>query len=251
MEKIIKNFRILITKDYDAMSEAATHTITEQIAAKPDSVLGLATGSTPIGTYAKLVQAYKTGSADFSNITTFNLDEYYPIGPENDQSYAYFMNDQLFKHVNISTANTNIPSGIASDAAAECDAYEAKITASGGIDLQLLGLGLNGHIGFNEPSTHFPAATHHTALDASTIAANARFFANPDDVPKHALTMGIGTIFAARHILMLISGAAKAKTAHNVLLGPITPQVPGSALQLHPNVTVILDEAAAAELNLQ
>jgi len=251
MEKIINNFRIMVVKDYDAMSDAAAHIVTRQIAAKPDSVLGLATGSTPIGTYARLIQAYKAGSIDFSKITTFNLDEYYPISPDNNQSYTYYMNNQLFRHININVTNVNIPSGTTGDAAAECAAYEAKLAASGGIDLQLLGLGHNGHIGFNEPSNHFPAATHHTALDASTIAANARFFDNPDDVPKHALTMGIGTIFGAKHILMLISGADKAKIAYSVLRGTITPQVPASVLQLHSNCTIILDEAAATELNLQ
>jgi len=250
MEKKVRNFHILVENNYDALSGAAARIITEQIASKSDSVIGLATGSTPIGAYAKLVNAHKTGTLDFSGITTFNLDEYYPINPDNDQSYAYFMREQLYKYVNINAANTNIPSGTAADPAAECATYEAKIAAFGGIDLQLLGLGLNGHIGFNEPADHFPAITHHVALDASTIAANSRFFANADDVPKHALTMGIGTIFQARHILLLISGAAKAKTAHHVLFGPIMPQVPGSALQLHPNVTVILDEAAATQISI-
>lgn len=247
MEKQYGNFRVIVTKDYEALSAAAADIVAAQIGAKPDSVLGLATGSTPVGTYACLIEKHNGGGLDFSQITSFNLDEYYPIKKEDDQSYAYFMNDNLFNHVNANPANINIPSGEASDAAAECAAYETKIDKKGGIDLQVLGLGLNGHIGFNEPAPSFAKTTHHTALDPSTVAANARFFASEADVPKHALTMGIGTIFKARHILLLISGAAKAKIAKEVIFGPITPQVPGSALQLHPKVTVVLDEAAATE----
>ncbi|MCL2620490.1 MAG: glucosamine-6-phosphate deaminase [Defluviitaleaceae bacterium] len=233
--------KIIITDNYNTLSAAAGDIIAQQIKAKPDSVLGLATGSTPIGTYKHLVEA----GLDFSNVQAFNLDEYYPIPRTNDQSYYYFMNENLFSQVNIDKKNTHIQNGEASDPQAECQRYEDAIKGAGGIDLQLLGLGLNGHIGFNEPDSHFPKATHHVALDESTIEANSRFFASSDDVPRHALTMGIGTIFNARKIVMLISGEAKADIAKAVIHGNIDPQIPASILQLHPDVTIILDKDAA------
>jgi len=246
LEKKFGNLKIIVAADYDGLSATAADIIAGQIAAKPDSVLGLATGSTPIGTYRALVEKHKAG-LDFSRITSFNLDEYFPIKQSNDQSYMYFMRENLFAHVNINPANINIPSGEVADAKAECAAYEAKIAVKG-LDLQLLGVGNNGHIGFNEPCDFFPKTTHHTALAQSTIDANARFFESTDDVPKHALTMGIGTIFQAKRILMVASGAGKADIMQKLFFGPITPQVPGSILQLHPDVTLVVDKDAATKL---
>lgn len=241
VEKQIGNISVIITDDYDALSAAAANIIAAQIQAKPDSVLGLATGSTPIGTYKKLIEK----KLDFAKIKTFNLDEYYPLAKTSDQSYFYFMNENLFKHTNIDPQNCDIPSGEATDVTSECDRYEETIKKAGGIDLQLLGLGLNGHIGFNEPDTHFPIKTHLTSLTQSTIDANSRMFESIDDVPKKAVTMGLGTIMAARTVLMLISGEAKADIAKSVICGKVDPQVPGSILQMHNDVTVILDKAAA------
>jgi len=240
----VGNINVIVVRNYDEMSEVAGKIMAEQIKTKPDSVLGLATGSTPIGTYKYLVGA----GLDFSGIRAFNLDEYYPLAQSNNQSYYHFMNENLFNHVNILKGNFDIPNGEASDPVAECQRYENAIKGLGGIDLQLLGLGNNGHIGFNEPDSHFSKATHHVALDQSTIDANSRLFDSLDDVPKHALTMGIGTIMNARKIVTLISGAGKADIAKAVICGNIDPQVPGSVLQLHQNVTIILDEEAAKHL---
>ncbi|MCL2415571.1 MAG: glucosamine-6-phosphate deaminase, partial [Defluviitaleaceae bacterium] len=228
----------------EILSERAASIIADQILLKPDSVLGLATGSTPIGTYRQLVNKHKSGILDFSKITTFNLDEYFPILKDNDQSYVYFMHENLFKHVNINPKNIHIPNGEASDPKVECAFYEEKMQ-SYEIDLQILGLGANGHIGFNEPSEHFQLKTHHVELDSETINSNARFFNSIDDVPKSALTMGIGAIMNAKHVLLVINGAHKAEIAAKILFDDITPKIPGSILQLHPNVTVILDEAAS------
>ena len=238
------HIKIFVEKDYDALSQRAASIIAAQIQKKPDSVLGLATGSTPLGTYEKLVAQHKSGRLDFGQISAFNLDEYYPIKKGNDQSYFYFMHENLFRHVNVNPARLSIPSGEAADSNAECMAYEKKIANAGGIDLQLLGLGLNGHIGFNEPCDKFMEITHLVDLDESTIEANARFFESADEVPRKALTMGIGTIMQSREVLLLISGAKKAEIAKQVLFGDITPQVPGSALRFHHNVTVVLDEEA-------
>ncbi|MCL2397319.1 MAG: glucosamine-6-phosphate deaminase [Defluviitaleaceae bacterium] len=247
MEHTYRNFRIIVANDYDGLSDVAASVIAAQISTKPDSVLGLATGSTPIGTYERLMAMHKADGLDFSQVTSFNLDEYYPIRRNDPQSYNYFMGHRLFDHVNINPANTYVPNGEVADPEEECVRYEEKI-GPGGLDLQLLGIGMNGHIGFNEPADHFPAATHLTPLHPATITSNSPYFDNPDDIPKHAITMGIGTIFRAKHILWLISGAAKADIARQVVFGPITPQVPGSALQLHPRVTLIMDAAAASKM---
>jgi len=244
MEKIYKNFKIIIKDDYDGASAAAADILADFVTANPSGVLGLATGSTPEGAYAKLIEA----KVDFSRISTFNLDEYHPIEKTNSQSYDYFMRQKLFNHINIAPANINLPNGEATDPIAECAAYEAKIAASGGIGLQLLGIGLNGHIGFNEPAANFPKTTHHIALDASTINANARFFDNANQVPKHALTMGIGTIFSAKQILIVVTGAAKADIIAQAVLGNITPQLPASILQLHPGVTLVMDAPATSKI---
>lgn len=239
--------RILKVKNYDEMSKKAAAVIAAQIVAKPDSVLGLATGSTPIGTYQYLVKKYQERELDFSGIKTANLDEYKGLTKENDQSYYYFMNTNLFQHVNVDMNNTNIPNGMAEDANAECSRYEEVIKELGGVDLQLLGLGHDGHIGFNEPEDHFAKQTHCVDLTEMTIEANKRFFASADDVPKQAFTMGIGTIMRAKKVLMIVSGKDKAPILKEALYGPVTPQVPASILQFHPDAIVIADEDALSE----
>lgn len=239
--------KIYKVRDYEEMSRKAAAVIAAQIIAKPDSVLGLATGSTPIGTYKNLVAAYNTGDLDFSQIKSANLDEYRGLTKDNDQSYYYFMNHNLFQHVNIDPANTNIPDGTNSDADAECARYEKVIEDLGGVDLQLLGLGHDGHIGFNEPCDHFDQTTHCVDLTEMTIEANKRFFASIDDVPRQAYTMGCGTIMKAKKILILVSGADKADILYQVVNGPVTPQVPASILQFHPDVILIADEAAMSK----
>ncbi|HBA63412.1 MAG TPA: glucosamine-6-phosphate deaminase [Lachnospiraceae bacterium] len=240
--------RIIVTKDYEDMSKKAAAIIAAQVVSKPDCVLGLATGSTPIGTYKNLVKWYEEGTLDFSAVKTVNLDEYRGLPRDNDQSYYYFMHDHLFNHVNIDVANTNVPDGTNPDAEQEAERYEALIASYGGQDLQLLGIGHNGHIGFNEPSDSFDKITHCVDLQESTIEANKRFFATIDDVPKQAYTMGIGTIMKAKKILILANGEGKADIVAKAFFGPVTPQVPASILQFHPDVTVVVDEAAAAKL---
>ncbi len=240
--------RIIVTKDYEDMSKKAAAIIAAQVAEKPDCVLGLATGSTPIGTYKNLVEWYENGSLDFSQVRTVNLDEYRGLPRDNDQSYYYFMHDNLFNHVNIDEANTNVPDGTNPDADAECARYEALIASYGGQDLQLLGLGHNGHIGFNEPAQEFDKTTHCVDLQESTIEANKRFFASADDVPKQAYTMGIGTIMKAKKILVVANGEGKADIVAKAFFGPVTPEVPASILQFHPNVTIVVDETAASKL---
>ncbi len=240
--------RIYQEKDYNAMSRRAASVIAAQVVSKPDCVLGLATGSTPVGTYQQLIQWCKQGDLSFAQVHSVNLDEYYGLSPEHDQSYRYFMQTNLFDHVDIKPENTNVPSGLAAEPAEECARYEDVVKGLGYADLQLLGLGRNGHIGFNEPCDEFPLATHLVDLTESTIEANARFFASADDVPKQALTMGIGTIMKARKILIVASGADKADAVWKAFCGPITPEVPASILQLHPDVTLVGDESALARL---
>lgn len=234
--------KYIITQTYDELSNKAADIIAAQIIMKPDCVLGLATGSSPVGTYKRLIDDNKSGKIDFSAVTSVNLDEYVGLDVTNDQSYRYFMNDNLFDHVNIDKNKTFVPNGCAADLKAEGEAYDAHIKALGGIDLQLLGIGLDGHIGFNEPDTCFTAATHEVVLDESTIKANARFFANEDEVPKTAITMGMMSIMQARKILLVANGAAKKEIIEKAFFGPIDPQVPASILQLHPDVTVIFSE---------
>lgn len=240
--------RIIKAKDYDDLSRKAANIISAQVLLKPDCVLGLATGSTPIGTYKQLIEWYEKGDLDFSAAKSVNLDEYRGLTRDNDQSYYYFMYNNLFKHININMENTNVPDGTEPDSEKECSRYENVIEAYGGVDLQLLGLGHNGHIGFNEPDKDFPRTTHCVDLTQSTIEANKRFFASVDNVPKQAYTMGIGTIMKARKILLVVSGADKAQILHDVLCGPVTPEVPASILQLHSDVIVVADEAAMAKL---
>lgn len=242
--------RIYKTKNYDAMSRKAANIIAAQIIMKPNCVLGLATGSSPIGTYKRLIEEYQNGDLDFSEVTSVNLDEYKGLTKESDQSYYYFMNENLFKHVNIDKNRTNLPDGIAQDSEAECIRYNNIIKSVGGVDLQLLGLGHNGHIGFNEPDDCFAKETHVVKLTQSTIDANSRLFANPDEVPRYALTMGIKTIMEAKKILVVVSGEDKAEIVQKAFFGPITPQVPASILQLHPDVTLVGDELALSKADL-
>lgn len=240
--------QIYRAKDYEDMSKKAANIIASQVILKPDCVLGLATGSTPIGAYKNLVEKYEQGDLDFSQVTTVNLDEYKGLPRENDQSYYYFMHDNLFDHVNVKPENTHLPDGTKEDSDEECARYEELIRTLGGQDLQLLGLGHNGHIGFNEPDAIFEKATHCVDLQESTIEANKRFFASADDVPRQAYTMGIGTIMQAKKILVVVSGEDKADTVAKAFFGPVTPEVPASILQFHKDVILVADEAALSKV---
>ena len=236
--------RIVRAKDYEDMSRKAGNIMAAQVVAKPDCVLGLATGSTPIGAYKRLIEGYEAGDLDFSQVKTYNLDEYRGLPGTHDQSYRYFMNVNLFDHVNIDKANTHVPDGLAEDYEVACAEYDAAVAAAGGQDLQLLGIGNNGHIGFNEPGDAFVKGTHCVDLTESTIQANSRLFDSIDDVPRQAYTMGIGTIMAAKMVLVMANGEVKAQAVHDMIYGPITPSCQASILQLHPNVVVVADEAA-------
>ena len=242
--------KIYKAKDYKDMSRKAANIISAQVIMKPNCVLGLATGSTPIGTYAQLVEWYNKGDLDFSEVTTVNLDEYKGLPRTNDQSYYYFMHQHLFDRVNIDPERTNVPNGMEPDAEKECGRYEELIRSLGGVDLQLRGLGHNGHIGFNEPGEAFEKETHCVDLTESTIEANKRFFASADDVPKQAYTMGIKTIMQAKKILIVVNGENKADIVERAFFGPVTPEVPASILQLHNDVTLVGDEAALAKIGI-
>ena len=242
--------KIYKAKDYKDMSRKAANIISAQVIMKPNCVLGLATGSTPIGTYDQLVEWYNKGDLDFSEVTTVNLDEYKGLPRTNDQSYYYFMHQHLFDRVNIYPERTNVPNGMEPDAEKECGRYEELIRSLGGVDLQLLGLGHNGHIGFNEPGEAFEKETHCVDLTESTIEANKRFFASADDVPKQAYTMGIKTIMQAKKILIVVNGENKADIVERAFFGPVTPEVPASILQLHNDVTLVGDEAALAKIGI-
>lgn len=241
--------RVYCAKNYEQASRTAANIISAQIIMKPDCVLGLATGSTPIGTYEQLIKWYEKGDLDFSKVKSINLDEYKGLTAENDQSYRYFMNTHLFDSVNIDKKNTFVPDGTESDSEKACRDYDEIIRSHGGVDLQILGLGHNGHIGFNEPADDFAKGTHCVKLTESTISANARFFASMDDVPKEAYTMGIGSIMQAKKIVVIVSGEGKKDIVKKAFLGPITPQVPASVLQLHSDVILVGDEAALSEYN--
>jgi len=240
--------RIYVTEDYNAMSRRVANILSAQVILKPDCVLGLATGSTPVGAYKQLVEWYKKGDLDFSQVRSINLDEYVGLAPTHDQSYRYFMQSNLFDHVNIVPENTNVPNGLAADAAEECRRYNQVIHTLGPIDLQLLGMGHNGHIGFNEPADAFELETHVVDLTETTIQANARFFASADEVPRQAMTMGIQTIMQAKKVLVAVSGKDKAAIVKKAFTGPVTPQVPASILQMHPDVILVGDKAALGEL---
>ncbi len=236
--------RIIRAKDYEDVSRKAAGIIAAQITLKPDCVLGLATGSSPVGTYRELIGKYEAGDLDFSRVKTVNLDEYVGLPADHDQSYAYFMRHNLFDHVNIDPQNCHIPNGMNPDGAGECARYDALIDSLGGADLQLLGLGPNGHIGFNEPGDAFIMGTNKVTLTASTIDANARFFASREDVPTHAYTMGIGAIMKAKRVLMVVNGRNKAQAVKDCFFGGVRPQAPGSILQLHPDFVLVADEEA-------
>ena len=238
--------RIYKTKNYDEMSRKAANIISAQMILKPESVLGLATGSSPIGTYKQLINWYKKGDLDFSQIHSINLDEYKGLSGDNDQSYRYFMNKHLFDRINIKKENTYVPNGLEPDSKKACQEYNDIIEKFGGIDMQLLGLGHNGHIGFNEPGEAFEKETHCVDLTKSTIEANKRFFEREEDVPKQAYTMGIKSIMQAKKIIIVVSGKDKADIVKKAFLGPVTPEVPASVLQLHNDVTLVGDKEALA-----
>ena len=243
--------RIYKAKDYNDLSRKAANIISAQIIMKPNCVLGLATGSSPIGTYRQLVDWYKKGDLDFREVHTVNLDEYKGLGGDNKESYRFFMNSNLFDQVNIDKQNTNVPNGLAADAEEECDRYNKLIRQLGGIDLQLLGIGHNGHIGFNEPEEAFEKETHLVTLTESTIEANARLFDKQEEVPRYAFTMGIKSIMQAKKILIIASGEDKAQIMRDAFFGPVTPQIPASILQIHNDLTIVADEAALSLTNLK
>lgn len=240
--------RIIVCKNYEEMSQKAAQMIAGQINLKPNSILGLATGSTPEGMYKELREMYDRNLVDFSQVSSFNLDEYYQLPKENDQSYDYFMRQHLFDHVNIKRENVNLPNGMTDNVEEECTSYDKRIAQAGGIDIQVLGIGHNAHIGFNEPSSNFEAGTNLVDLKESTIEANSRYFASADEVPKKALTMGIGSIMKSKKILLLASGEGKAEAIYKTVCKEVTPEVPGSILQFHSDVVLIIDEAAASKL---
>ena len=240
--------RIYKAKDYEEMSRKSAGIVSAQIIMKPDCVLGLATGSTPLGLYKQLIEWYRNGDLDFSGVRTVNLDEYKGISRENDQSYYYFMHQNLFDHVNIPIENTHLPNGMELDSEKECRRYEELIQSMGSVDLQLLGIGHNGHIGFNEPADAFDKLVHCVNLTQSTIEANKRFFASAEEVPKQAYTMGIQTIMRSKKILIIANGEGKADVVRDAFFGPITPRVPASVLQLHNDVTLVADEAALSKI---
>lgn len=236
--------RLLKCENYTELSLKAAQIVAGQITLNPQSVLGLATGSTPVGMYNELVKMYNEKRVDFSDIRTFNLDEYYPISADNPQSYHYFMEENLFSKINIKKENTHILDGKCSDTFAECDNFEKLIAQNGGIDLQILGIGQNGHIGFNEPAENLNLLTHLTTLTESTVRANSRFFDDISDVPTKALTMGIGTILKARKIIILANGNGKKEAVKALLTDSITTDVPASMLKVHSDVTLICDKEA-------
>lgn len=242
--------RIYRAKNYNELSRKAANIISAQIIMKPNCVLGLATGDSPVGTYKQLAEWYEKGDLDFREVHTVNLDEYQGLSGSNEQSYRYFMNTHLFSKVNIDISNTNVPNGLARDLEAECRRYNELIRSLGGIDLQLLGIGRNGHIGFNEPEEAFEKETHVVNLTESTIEANARLFEKAEDVPRRALTMGIKSIMQAKHILLIAGGKNKAEVLKKSLFGPVTPQVPASILQIHNSLTVVADDDALSECGL-
>ena len=240
--------KIYVTEDYQGMSRKAANIVSAQVILNPSSVLGLATGSTPIGMYKQLIAWYKKNDLDFAQVKSVNLDEYVGLPPTHDQSYRYFMQTNLFDHINIDPASTNVPNGLAEDPEAECERYNQIIRSTGGIDIQVLGMGHNGHIGFNEPGEAFELETHVVDLTDRTIDANARFFASRDEVPRRAITMGIKSIMQARRILVVVSGEDKADIVKAAFTGPVTPRVPASILQMQPDVALVGDKPALSKL---
>ncbi|KEI96129.1 glucosamine-6-phosphate deaminase [Clostridium botulinum] len=243
--------RIIVVDSYEEMSKKAAAMIASQVILKPDSVLGLATGDTPIGMYKEIINIYKNEKMDFSKVRTFNLDEYYGLNRENPQSYYYYMINNLFNHVNIDKNNINIPNGMADNIEIECKEYERKIDKAGGIDLQILGIGVNGHIGFNEPNISFESETHLVNLNEKTIESNSRFFSSKEEVPTKAISMGIKSIIHSKKIILLACGSAKSDAVSKAINGKINPNIPASILQLHRDVVVIIDKEAASKLKLK
>jgi glucosamine-6-phosphate deaminase len=239
---------VLIADNYEEVSKISAEIIAELVRTKPNCVLGLATGSTPIGMYEKLIEFYKEKNVDFSKVTTFNLDEYLGLPGSHSQSYRFFMNNKLFNHINIDINNTFVPNGIANDIQEVCEKYDQMILDAGGIDLQVLGIGNNGHIGFNEPSDALNIGTHVTNLTKSTIEINSRFFNSINEVPTKAITMGLGSIMKAKHIVLIASGSSKADIIGKLVNGKIDTLIPASLLQVHQNVTVIVDKDAGARI---
>ena len=240
--------KIYVSDDYKDMSRKAANIVSAHVILNPACVLGLATGSTPIGMYKQLIDWYNKGDLDFSQVKSVNLDEYVGLAPTHDQSYRYFMQHNLFDHIDVHPECTHVPNGLAEDAEAECARYDAFVRSLGCADLQLLGVGRNGHIGFNEPGQAFELETHVVNLTDRTIEANARFFASKDEVPKRAITMGIKSIMQARQILVVVSGEDKADIVKKAFFGPVEPQVPASILQMHPNVVLCGDKAALSKI---
>lgn len=238
--------RLIRAKDYQDASRKVANIISAQVILKPDCVLGLATGSSPIGAYQQLIKWCDKGDVDFSQTKTVNLDEYVGLAADHDQSYSYFMHQNFFDHINIDPANTNLPNGLELDAAKECARYDKVIADLGGVDLQLLGIGANGHIGFNEPAEQFSTGTNRVDLTASTITANSRFFENESMVPRQAYTMGMLAIMQAKRIVMIATGANKAQAVYDAFCGPVTPRMPASILQLHPDFVLVADAEALA-----
>ena len=244
----LDNVKVYVEETYEGMSRKAASIFSEELLDNPNGTYGFATGSTPIGLYKQLIKKYKSGELDFKDMITFNLDEYYPIKKDNEQSYDYFMHSNLFNHINVDPYNIFIPNGEADDPIEECLDYERTLELNLGIDFQILGIGENGHIGFNEPADYFTSYTNYVELTESTINANARFFDNIEDVPTHAITMGIKTIMQSKKILLLANGSKKSDILLQALLGKITPKVPASILQLHRDVNVVVDKEASQAL---
>lgn len=242
---------VCIYRAYEEMSRAAAHEVADVLNAKPNAVLGMATGSTPLGVYLELVKMHQRGEIDFSHVTTFNLDEYVGLPITHAQSYHHFMHENFFRHVNIPPQNIHIPSGTTTNYRAFCDWYEKRIVECGGIDIQILGIGSDGHIAFNEPTSSLSSRTRLKTLAKQTIDDNARFFERPEDVPIYAITMGVGTIIDARRIVLLANGANKAEAVAAAVEGPVTSMITASALQLHPSAKMFLDEKAAGKLKMR
>ena len=240
--------KFIVTENYEAMSRKAAAILAAKVVEKPNCVLGLATGSTPVGTYQNLIRWYESGDLDFSQVKSVNLDEYVGLAPTHDQSYRYFMQTNLFDHINIDPANTNVPNGMAEDPEAACAQYDEIIRSMGGVDIQVLGMGHNGHIAFNEPNTEFVYPTNVIELTESTIEANKRFFNSADEVPRKAICMGVGSIMAAKRVILLATGKGKAEAIARAVQGKIEPDMPASILRVHPNCQFLLDEEAASLL---
>ena len=243
--------QIVISKTYEELSKKAAQVIADVLNAKPNAVLGLATGSSPIGLYKELIRMHKEEGLDFSQVTTFNLDEYVGLPANHEQSYHYFMHENLFKHINIPRENIHIPSGTTKNYKAFCQWYEDRIKECGGIDVQVLGIGSDGHIAFNEPTSSLASRTRLKTLARQTIEDNARFFDRIEDVPIYAITMGVGTILEARKLVLVANGENKADAVARMIEGPVTSMITGSALQLHPDAHVFIDEAAASKLTMR